>query len=54
MHFSYVTVAAKTTNLHDLRHSESASNLQQYLHIMYKKKTGILGVGTIIIFITLL
>ena len=29
MAFRYVAVAAKTTNLEDSRHSESASDLQQ-------------------------
>ena len=37
-----------------LRHSESASDLQQCLYVMYKKKIGILGVGTKIFLITLL
>ena len=46
MVFSYMTVAAKTTNLEDLRHAESASDLHQYVYILCKKKIRILGVGT--------
>ena len=37
---SYVTVAAKTTNLENLRHSESATDLQQCFYIMCKTKIG--------------
>ena len=35
---SYMAVAAKTTNLQDLRHSESASDLQQCLYLTVKRK----------------
>ena len=34
----------KITNLENLRHSESASDLQQNLYLMCKVKTGILGI----------
>ena len=37
MSVSSVSVAAKTINLENLRHSESASELQQCLCIMLKK-----------------
>ena len=46
MAFNYVAVAEKTTNLEDLRHSESASDLQQCLYLMCKEKIGILEIGT--------
>ena len=34
MAFGYVIVAAKTTNFEDLRHSESASDLQRCLYLI--------------------
>ena len=46
MSVSSVTVTAKITNLEDLRHSKSASDLQQCLCILWKKKIGILRIGT--------
>ena len=39
-----MTVAAKTATLEDFMHSESASDLQQYLYHMCKEKIGILGI----------
>ena len=41
-----MAVAPKTTNLENLRHSESASDLQQCLYLMCKKKIGMLDTGT--------
>ena len=38
MAFSYVAVATKTTNLEDLRHFESASDLQKYFYLIVKRK----------------
>ena len=52
--FSYMIVAAKTTNLKDLRNSESASDFQQCLRIICKTKIGILRITTRNYFITLL
>ena len=46
MAFSYMIVAAKTTNLKDLRNSESASDFQQCLRIICKTKIGILRIAT--------
>ena len=34
MAFSYIAVAAEIPNLKDLRHSESASDLQQRLYLI--------------------
>ena len=39
--FSYMVAAANTTNLQDLRHSESPSNLQQFLYLVVKGKINI-------------
>ena len=44
--FSYVAIAAKASNLEDLRHSELASDIEQFLCLMCKEKIGILGIGT--------
>ena len=46
MAFSCVADASKTTNVEDLRLSESASDLQKCLYLKCKEKTGILGIRT--------
>ena len=41
-----MAIAAKASNLEDLRHSELASDLEQFLCLMCKEEIGILGIGT--------
>ena len=44
MAFSDMAVATKKADLEDLRHFESASDLQQCWYLMCKEKTGILEI----------